>query len=144
MVVGHVHGGVVVQHGVMVCLHQVWCLEIIIHNHSTGTLQLLLISSSRSIIKNIYRVVFISLGTYLVIYQLICRGLGYLPCTFFFCCLPVADDDDDDRQNNESTEDANGDDGTDVHMTGILPVERATLPFILGNSFRVEDASEAD
>ena len=67
MVVGHVHGGVVVQHGVMVCLHQVWCLEIIIHNHSTGTLQLLLIIISSSIIKDIYQVVFISLGTYLVI-----------------------------------------------------------------------------
>ena len=59
----------------------------------------------------------ISIGTYSVIYQLIFRGLGYLPCTFFFCCLPVADDDDDDdeKQNNESTEDPNGDDGTDVH-----------------------------
>ena len=36
-------------------------------------------------------------------------------------------DDNNEREDDESTEDANGDDCADVHLTGIIPVERATF-----------------
>ena len=56
----------------------------------------------------------------------------------------MADDDDHDDQgeDDESTEDPNDDDGADVHLIGVLPVERRPSTNGLAHGLLVEHAGE--